>query len=94
VTKKSIKQKTASAPGADPPIDRAIATELAECVLFAVKFLDVKSGAGMRFKPGADGKPSVIGRWQDTFFDALDKVGYEVDRDAYWKAKTAKRRRR
>lgn len=39
----------------------------------------------MRVRMNAQGGIERIERWQDTFMDALDKVGVVVDREAYWK---------
>lgn len=42
----------------------------------------------MRVRQSARGGIERIERWQDTFMDALDKVGVVVNRDEYWKPKS------
>lgn len=69
---------------------KATTVELARCAIFALKFLDAKSGGGMRVRHNAEGGIEKIERWQDTFMDALDKAGVIVDRDEYWKSKIEK----
>lgn len=76
-----------------PDPKKAVVTELANCVVFALRYLDTKGGSGLSFNR----ETKKITRWQDDFIDALDKAGIVVDRDDYWKAKAEqknKRRRR
>lgn len=69
------------------------AIELGKCAVFALKFLDTKHGGGMRMLINADGTRSVA-PWPDTFMAALEKIGYGVDRDAFWKMRGERKRRR
>jgi hypothetical protein len=69
---------------------KAAAIELANCVIFAIKF-DKHMGRGngevinlKTMKP--------MGPWQEKFFDALDSIGYVIDRKAYYASKEHKRR--
>ncbi len=55
------------------------AKHLAECVVFALKFLKTHG-----LMVDASGK---IRPWQEDFMDALDDYGYKVDREEYWKRK-------
>ena len=61
---------------------------LAKCCLFALNHLNTKGGGVVM-----DFATMKTSRWQDQFFDALDGIGVEVDRDAYWKSSTKKSRR-
>ena len=53
------------------------ATELASCVLFALKYLDTKGGSGMRINMTS----LPARRSLSSFMSALDGVGYVIDRD-------------
>jgi hypothetical protein len=63
---------------------KSIATDLARQCVFALKFLDV-TGSGMRCNPTTGDCEA----WQIQFFDALDRIGYKVDREAYWRQQGA-----
>lgn len=65
------------------------ASKLASCVIFALKFLKTTSGGAMY-----DPKTGELKRWQDDFMDALDMVGYEVDREKYFADRAGKKKRR
>jgi hypothetical protein len=69
---------------------KTAATELASCVLFALKYLDTKGGSGLTI----DAKTRKITRWQDDFMKALDGVGYVIDRDDYWKVRQESKKQR
>lgn len=67
------------------------AIALARCVVFTLKFdkhLGRGSGQMVELKTGKS-QP-----WQEPFFDALDGIGYLIDRDAYYRSKEHKRRSR
>lgn len=64
-------------------IGKQVVTDLASCVLWALKYLKPPSGAGMW--TDLSSKPIKIVPWQDKFMDALDGVGYCIDRKAFWK---------
>jgi hypothetical protein len=68
---------------------REIIGELGTCVLWALKFLDVK-GEGIMGNP--DGGDLKV--WTERFMDALDMTGHELDREAYYQIKDMKRRNR
>ena len=74
-------------------IDKAVVTDLASCVVWALKFLKVPSGAGMWCKM-VPGEPIVTMPWQEKFMRALDGVGVVTDRKAYWKQKDAPKKKR
>lgn len=64
--------------------------ELASCAVFALKFLSSKgSGVIYNFKTR-----TTEGTWQDKFFNALDSVGIEYDREQYFDARDNKKKRR
>lgn len=75
---------------------KEVATELAKRVVWAIKFLDCKGSGSVCIQPKDGGEPRIM-PWDDWFFDALDKIGYLVDRKAYrdqLNAKSAKKRKR
>jgi hypothetical protein len=76
---------------AQPKFSRDVTIKLAQCVLFALNnHKHMSRGGGLMISI----KDKVsLGRWQDRFMDALDGVGYCLDRDAYYKAQEPKRKR-
>ena len=76
-------------PERSPEEYREIISELGTCVLWSLKFLDVK-GEGIMGNPD-NGDLKV---WTERFMDALDRMGHELDRDAFYKVKEQKRRQR
>lgn len=67
------------------------ARDLGTCVVWALKYM----------KPTGIGEGLVVTmstgetqEWTEKFMDALDKVGYVVDRKAYYANKDKKKRRR
>lgn len=73
-------------------LDKQVVTDLASCVLWALKFLKTASGAGMYTNLNV--KPMIVMPWQEKFMKALDGVGYQIDRKDFWKKKDAPKRRR
>ncbi len=69
---------------------KAATSKLGSCVLWALKFLDTKSGGGL--VASADLK--VLQAWEDNFMDALDGIGYVIDRKSYYENKANKGKRR
>ena len=65
------------------PVDyEKAASKLASCVLFALKFLKAPgSGTMVNMQTGK------MRLWQTEFMDALDMVGYEIDREKYFDRK-------
>jgi hypothetical protein len=64
------------------PIPREVTVKLAQCVLFALNnHKHMARGGGMMIDTK---NKKTIGRWQDKFMDALDGVGYCIDRPAYY----------
>lgn len=94
--KKPTKKPTATKPAkpAMIKIEKQVVTDLASCVLWALKFLKTSSGAGMWTDMNAT--PMVVMPWQEKFMKALDGVGYRIDRKDFWKKqdKSKKRSRR
>lgn len=69
---------------------KEMATDLASCVLWALKFLKTPGGSGMWCGTSKDGE-MVTKPWQERFMDALDKCGYVIDREAFWEPKDKKK---
>lgn len=94
MSKAKTKSKTPKKPKPEKVrIDKQVVTDLASCVLWALKFLKTPSGTGMHF----DHTNMTSMPWQEKFMLALDGVGYSIVRKDYWKQKAeqkAKRRRR
>jgi hypothetical protein len=66
------------------------ATENAKRVLWALKFLKKKRSGGMVFLN--DPKKRVLLPWEDWFMDALDLVGYKIDRKDFYRVKKEAKR--
>jgi hypothetical protein len=64
------------------------ARELGQCTLWALKYLRA-DGSGLHF----DLKTGVGQRWEDRFMDALDLVGYRLDREKFWESLRSKPKR-
>jgi hypothetical protein len=77
-----------------PPFPREATLRLASCVILA---LDTRGrigvGSGMLLLRNPKTGKVVLKRWEEGFFDALDAIGIEYDRDAYY-AKTARKKRK
>ena len=73
-------------------LDKQVVTDLASCVLWALKYLKTPSGGGMWTDMSV--KPMVLMPWQEKFMLALDGVGYQIDRKDFWKKQDAKKRKR
>jgi hypothetical protein len=67
------------------------AANLARCVVFAVKYRKHLSRGGTVMQVGPDKKPRFQA-WEENFMDALDRVGYVIDRKKYWAEESGKRR--
>lgn len=74
-------------------VSKAVVTDLASCVLWALKYLKTSTGGGMWTKM-APGEPVIILPWQEKFMQALDGVGYKIDRKDFWKKQDAPKKRR
>ncbi len=72
-------------------VDKQVVTDLASCVLWALKFLKPPSGAGMWTDLNA--RPMVTMAWQEKFMLALDGVGYQIIRKDFWKKQNAPKKR-
>lgn len=76
---------------------KKIATDLARCVLFALSHAKppkgLVAGQGMRFYKDEKGKHHVEA-WEIQFFDALDAIGYVIDRDDFYKKLSTKKGKR
>lgn len=71
-------------------VDKQVVTDLASCVLWAIKYLKTPHGGGLWMDMNTlEGKA-----WEEKFMDALDGVGYRIDRKAFWKERDGKKRRR
>jgi len=66
---------------------REIISELGTCVLWALKFLDVK-GEGIMMSSSGEGKV-----WTEKFMDALDGMGHRLNREAFYRIKDRNRKR-
>lgn len=86
---KDMGGKPRKKPERTPEEYRKIIGELGTCVLWALKFLDVKGD-------GLMGNPSTgdVKVWTEKFMDALDGMGHELDRAAFYEIKDKKRKRR
>ena len=62
---------------------KAAAEKLAGCVIWALKFMKAP-GSGAMYDP----KTGEMKSWQHDFMDALDMIGYRVDREAYFDARS------
>lgn len=72
---------------------RKAAGELGARVVWALKFLKAPGGGMvMTGRDGSDG-PTVM-PWEDWFMDALDQIGYRIDRESFYARKPARRRQR
>ena len=74
-------------PNRTPEEYRESIGELGTCVLWALKFLDVK-GEGVVFSPST-GKTEV---WTEKFMNALDGMGHKLDRDAFYEIRNKGKR--
>lgn len=79
------------------PVDRTpeeyreIVSGLGTCVVWALKFMKPSDGGdGFVYTPST--KSTQV--WTEKFFDALDKMGYEIDREAYYASMDKKKKRR
>lgn len=70
-------------------IDKQVVTDLASCVLWALKFLKTPHGGGC----WTNFETRESKAWEEKFMDALDGVGYRIDRKAFWKKRDAKGKR-
>jgi hypothetical protein len=84
--------KAKTKPKTKRPNYKKAAAELASCVIFALKFYkEMARGTSLVWNP----ETRTVGkRWEEKFFDALLLVGHDYDREAYYKARDAKKRRR
>jgi hypothetical protein len=63
---------------------------LGSCTVWALKFMKPRgSGEGLV----ANTKTGETRVWTEKFMDALDKIGYVVDREAYYASMDKKRKR-
>lgn len=67
---------------------KAAATKLGSCVLWALKFMNAPGG-GIMYDP----ETAKMRSWQTDFMDALDMIGYKLDREAYFASREKKRKR-
>lgn len=70
-------------------LDIQVVSDLASCVLWALKFLKTPHGGGSVVNM----KTMKHQAWEEKFMDALDGVGYQIDRKAFWKKRDAKGKR-
>lgn len=75
------KKKTKIKKTAKLTLDKQIVTDLASCVLWALKYLTTKYGGGLWMEMNTLKSKA----WEEKFMDALDGVGYCIDRKAFWK---------
>lgn len=70
---------------ASPSYDelKSMVEDLGQCVVFALKHLEAKGGGGLHM----DLTTGKTQRWEDRFMNALDRIGYVVDRERYFKDK-------
>lgn len=73
-------------------VDKQTVTDLASCVLWALKFLKTPSGTGMWTDMNA--RPMVVMPWQEKFMLALDGVGYQIIRKDFWKKQNETKKKR
>jgi hypothetical protein len=62
-------------------VNKQVVTDLASCVLWALKFLQTPHGGGLWLNMTTMESKA----WEDRFMDALDSVGHHIDRKAFWK---------
>lgn len=67
-------------------------SSLASKVVWALKYLDTKSGSGMMVTTDPEAKSFKTIAWQEDFMDVLDKVGIVVDRPKYYEQKYSKKK--
>jgi len=76
------------------PFPREATLRLASCAILA---LDTRGrigvGSGMLLLRNPKTGKVVLKRWEEGFFDALDAIGVEYDREAYY-AKTARKKKK
>ena len=68
---------------------KAMAEELASCVLWALKFCKVP-GSGLHVS-GVNTGHVKAKAWEEVFMDALDKTGYVIDRKKFWAKRNGRR---
>jgi hypothetical protein len=68
-------------------VDQQVATDLASCVLWALKFLKTPHGGGL----WTNMTTMESKAWEDKFMDALDGYGYRIDRKLFWKKRDEKK---
>lgn len=67
--------------------------QLAKRVIWALKFLKSNSTGDVCEFNAETGEVKPLGCWEEWFMDALDGVGYHVDRKEFWKRRDAKKRK-
>jgi hypothetical protein len=67
-------------------IDKQVVTDLASCVLWALKFLKSPHGGGL----WTNMRTMESKAWEEKFMEALDGVGYRIDRKTFWKKRDEK----
>lgn len=75
------------------PDYRMLCGELANRVIWALKFLKAP-GAGLMSKGDLAAPEVKLIPWQEDFMDALDLVGWKIDRKKYWEQKEGKKGKR
>lgn len=77
------------APTTPADFPREVTIELAKCVKFALNNLKGSGGILWNEKSGDFG-----GTWEDWFMDALDGIGYRIDREKFWEREKPKAKKR
>jgi hypothetical protein len=67
-----------------------IIKKLGTCVLWSLKFMEPRGGGEGLVSTPETGEMQV---WTEKFMDALDSMGYEIDREVYYNRKDEKRTR-